>query len=180
MKPSALASLVFLLGSTIVVAQGANDTAPGQARPASQTFSVSAATSSCPVSLRALQGTGGGLVAVHNAKPMSGPSQHIHLVLSDTKSAVLTAKVVVRGLSGKNQILQTSGNGRFDLTKTLDVRFVSEDDSQTAADLILPGFTSVQSVELESIRYQDGSTWTFAGREACRVAPDPFMLVGSR
>jgi hypothetical protein len=33
---------------------------------------------------------------------------------------------------------------------------------------------------LESLTYKDGSTWTVAGRQACRVAPDPMMLVADR
>jgi hypothetical protein len=180
MKSSALAFLLLLLASTTALAQGASNPARQHAQPSVQTFSVSASTSSCPVSLHALQGTGGGLIAVHGTQPIPGPSQHIHLVLGDARSTVVSAKVVVRGLSGKNHILETADNSRSDLTKTLDVRFFSEEDSKSAADLILPGFTTVQSVELQSIRYQDGSTWIFADREACHVAPDPLMLVGSR
>lgn len=179
MKSAIVVVSLFVLASTLV-AQDAGMTAHMQT---SQTLALSAdPTSSCPVTLHALQGTGGGLIAVHNAKPVAGPSQRIHLVLSDTPARALSAKVIVRGLSGKNQVMRTLPNdsGKFDSTKTLDIRFFSEDDKSVAADLTLPGFTSVQSIELQSIRYEDGSTWTFAGREACHVAPDPFMLVAGR
>jgi hypothetical protein len=176
-----LAAITFIvvLGSAIASAQAAGQAAPQHAQ-SSQTFSVSSATSSCPVSLRAMQGAGGGLIAVRDAKPTPGPSQRIHLVVGDTSSHVISAQVTVRGLSGRNQVIQTADKARFDLTKRINVQFFSEDDGKVAANLILPGFTSVQSIELESIRYQDGSTWTFAGHEACHVAPDPFMLIAGR
>ena len=180
MKSLVFVAAIFAFASTILVGQDAGTSHP---QTSSQTFTLSAApASSCPVTLHALQGTGGGLVAVRNAKPISGPSQKIHLVLSNTPAQVESAKVVVRGLSGKNQVMRTLSNdaGKFDAIKTIDVRFFSEDDKDVAADLILPGFTSVTSVELHSIRYGDGSTWTFAGRQACHVAPDPLMLVAGR
>src|SRR5215469_3665215 len=45
---------------------------------------------SCPVSMHALQGSGGGLVAVRGEKQVSGPSQRIHLVLANDKERRIT------------------------------------------------------------------------------------------
>ncbi len=59
------------------------------------------------------------------------------------------------------------------------VTFHPEDATSVAAELVLPGFTSVGSVELLSITYQDGSTWSLAKGEACRVVPDRLMLVAA-
>jgi hypothetical protein len=126
---------------------------------------------------------GTGLVAVRDAKPTPGPSQRIRLVLSDaTATHVVSAKVIVRGLSGRNHLLHTQLTRResSDAAKSLDVQFAREDDNTVAAELLLPGFTSVSSVELESIRYDDGSIWAVAPNQACRVAPDPLMLVAGR
>jgi hypothetical protein len=43
-----------------------------------------------------------------------------------------------------------------------------------------PGLTAVVSIELMSVKYSDGSTWTPAQGKTCRVAPDPLMLVTQR
>ena len=46
-----------------------------------------------------------------------------------------------------------------------------------SGDFRLPGFVSADRIDLQSITYEDGSTWKLAGKESCRVAPDPIMLV---
>jgi hypothetical protein len=123
---------------------------------------------------------------------VSGSSQRIHLVLTNSKSAKIAgATVKVFGLSGKNRIEKASVNldarldltnqkSTFDLTRTLDVTFTPKDGTSVATDLVLPGFTSVLSIQLESLSYKDGSTWAVAGQRACHVAPDPMMLVADR
>lgn len=181
----------FFLATTML---GAQETASPSVRPnniqqSSKDFVMYPAAPACPVSMHALQGRGSGLVAVRDAKPVEGPSQRIHLILSNPKSAmVASAKVKVFGLSAKNRLERTSDrsldltnrDGASDLTRILDVTFVPEGDKDVSTDLALPGFTSVRSVELESLTYKDGSTWTVAGWQACHVAPDPMMLVADR
>lgn len=172
MKSSLLLSFV----SSLVVAASALFAAPGAVH-------AQDLAQSCPVSLHALQGSGSGLLAVRDAKPTPGPSQHIHLVLADTRAAhVVSAKVAVSGLTGQKQVVPTRGlhDNRSDATRTLDVRFVPEGDNTVAAELALPGFTSVRLVSIQSIAYDDGSTWSVAAHQACQVAPDPLMLVADR
>ncbi len=189
MKRVVVLGFGFCLATTMLCAQ---ETASPSVRPnniqqSSKDFVIAAPA--CPVSMHALQGHGSGLVAVRDAKPFEGPSQRIHLILSNPKSAmVASAKVKVFGLSAKNRLERTSdrsldltnGDGASDLTRILDVTFAPKGDKDVSTDLVLPGFTSVRSVELESLTYKDGSTWTVAGQQACHVAPDPIMLVADR
>ena len=65
------------------------------------------------------------------------------------------------------------------MRKTITVTFAPEDAGSVAADLVLPGFTSVSAVELQSITYQNGAVWSIAKGETCRVTPDRMMLVAS-
>lgn len=141
----------------------------------------------CPVAMQAKQGTGNGLIKVREGHssppPSSGPSQRIHLVLMRGRAAqVIAAKVRVRGLSGKNRMQQTEGiNGPSpDRTVTFNAKFAPESNTSVAADLVLAGFTSVETIDLLSITYNDGSTWKMASRNACRVTPDPMMLIAGR
>ena len=138
----------------------------------------------CPVSMDAKQGTGGGLIKVRGKDDpkTTGPSQRIHLVVSDAKSAKVTgARVRVYGLSGKDRMLNTaSGLDNPDMSRTLEATFAPEGKNQTAADLVLPGFTAITRVVLKTIEYDDGSTWTPEGHQSCSVAPDRMMLVAGR
>jgi hypothetical protein len=186
MKRAAFVGLCLSLAATMASAQEA---ARSTAQQSSKDFVMVLPASTCPVSMHALQGRGSGLVAVRDEKPIEDPSQRVHLILSNPRSAVVAgAKVKVFGLSGKNRLERTSDHsldltnreGASDLTRTLDVTFAPEGEKDVSTDLVLPGFTSVRSVELESLTYKDGSTWAVAGQHSCHVAPDPIMLVADR
>lgn len=190
MKSCLLIGPTLLLAATALSAQGA---AP-QSQPLLQTVIViPVPDESCPVSMHALQGNGRGFIAVKNQPPASGFVQRIHLILGNRQTGdrrtakVVSAKVVVYGYSGKARVSQASsdqsgaqaGDQTGNLSKTIGVSFAPEDNG-VAADLVLPGFTAVSAIRLESIRYDDGSTWKVGGAQACRVAPDPLMLVAGR
>lgn len=185
-------SVPFLLGAAVLTAQS-NATPPsgrsfGTAtmetmKPGGTNTVVIRMQPSCPVGMQAKQGSGGGLVAVRNAHPSDGPSQQIHLVLARRHSQQIAgARVLVRGLSGKNRMERSIAIEDIvpDRSQMLDVRFTPDNAVEASADLVLPGFTSIQSVELQAITYADGSTWKMEKQNACTVAPDPMMLVAGR
>ncbi|MGO9434625.1 MAG: hypothetical protein ACLP00_10050 [Terracidiphilus sp.] len=201
MKRAAVFGSSLLLAATTLAAQSSFGVATmgglsGATPPASQenaktatNFDLSQSSPTCPVSMHALQGSGTGLVAVHGDQRAAGFAQRIHLILNNPKAAkIAAAKVRVFGLSGKNRVEPasystldlTNQTSKFDLSRTLDVAFTTEGEKDVATDLILPGFTTVLSIQLESLTYKDGSTWAVAGRQACHVAPDPLVLVADR
>jgi hypothetical protein len=190
MKRTALIGSTLLLAVAMLAAQ--TSTSPARNQENSQrasNFVIYLPAPTCPVSMHALQGSGTGLVAVRGEQHVAVFSQRIHLILTNPKSSKIAgAKVKVFGLSEKTRIEQASSDqldlrnrdGASDLTRTLDVTFAPEGEKDASTDLVLPGFTSVSSIHLESIRYQDGSTWAVAGPQACHVAPDPMMLIADR
>ncbi len=191
MKRVAVFGFGLFLATTMLGAQEAPSPSVRQnnIQQSSKDFVMYPGAPACPVSMHALQGHGSGLVAARDAKPIEGPSQRIHLVLSNPKSAmVASAKVKVFGLSAKDRLERTSDrsfdltnrDGASDLTRILDVTFAPEGEKDVSTDLLLPGFTSIRSVELESLTYKDGSTWTVDGMQTCHVTPDPIMLLADR
>ena len=112
------------------------------------------------------------------------PTQHIHLVLGNTANStrIKDIEVSVYGTSGQNRAVPTltAKNHPWDAQKRLEIKVNIDEDQEASTDLTLRGFTSVQSITLESVTYADGSIWNAFGRQSCRIAPDPFMLVGSR
>ena len=198
-NPLAAFCFVVLFGSATLLAQTPATPNPGSAqasmayRSQSQTYIVPAPTAAgCPVSMHALHGSGGGLVMTsrpqsapaNDADPKnagSGVEQRIHLILGGTKnfSRVIAAKVTVYGSNGKLRFDEASSNQPWSATRTLDLKLDAAPDGAESTDMILPGFSSVQSITVNSLTFADGSTWTSFNGKACQVAPDPFMLVSA-
>lgn len=163
-----------------------------QQQPSSAANSVVDSTivmrvSSCPVDLQAKQGHDGGFVAVRNRGPedpdiVHHPAQHIHLIVRNRKGdkRIAGATVTAHGLSARGRMLGADLNSaQPDLKRTLDLKFINEGDGTSSAELDLPAFTSVQSVKLDSITYDDGSTWKMPHSTMCSVVPDGVMLISS-
>ncbi len=155
----------------------------------------------CPVAMRARHEAGGSMRYTQSGRtsaPPSGIAQRIRLSLGNAKSpvGVTGARVTVRGASAKwrtdpaaqsIQLLQSmQPTDRPDLKKTLDITFHPdspasvEENEGLSSEMVLSGFTSVQSITLDSLTYADGSIWTPQTGRACRVVPDPLMLVDGR
>lgn len=64
-------------------------------------------------------------------------------------------------------------------TRTIQVQFASDSGRIASADVYAEGLTAVLSIDLRSVTFTDGSTWTPAAGHACRVAPDPLMLIAA-
>jgi len=150
----------------------------------------------CPVAIEAKQGSGAGLVAVrrqpgqHDDGPSilsNKPGQHIHLILGKVPSSQIDieqlarATVTARGLSGRGRSITpvVMGEDSSEIRRTLEVTFGRESDGTLYADIDLPGFTSVQSIRIDSIVLKDGSKWSFDTRQGCTVTPDPLMMIAA-
>lgn len=186
-------SFAFLLGSVTLAAQGPAPGASQQNKAEMPLVYVVPAPASlgCPVSMHAQHGAGGGVLVTRQSQSESRsqqsrprqPSQDIHLILGAFKDSiqVVAAKVTVRGTNGKGHAVPATltPGGAPDETKTLDLRFDTAGNGESAADLMLAGFTSVQSITLDSLTFADGSIWTPSSNSSCRTAPDPFMLISA-
>ena len=151
--------------------------------------SVAPKATICPVQMQAQQGTGRGLLVVRRDNKNGSktepdqPSQRIHLILGDGNGKhIVQARVVARGFGSKGRVdpsLSTAGDAAT-LSRTLVVRMRAEDKDSVAGELVLPGFTSVQTIELLALRYDDGSSWNALLQTPCSVKPDLLMLVADR
>lgn len=136
----------------------------------------------CPIAMRAQHMPDGEIVTTKTAKPR-GIGQWLHLTLTSRDSRRITkATFTVRGSSPKSRVMQTLGNGNdpSEVSATLAAEFTAGPDGHDLADLWVPGMTAVQSVEVSSLTYADGSTWNDTENTLCRVAPDGFMPVSGR
>jgi hypothetical protein len=144
----------------------------------------------CPVDMRVRQKMSGGTVAVdENGVKRKVFAQRLRLILNSLRPGnsgqkAVSATVTVHGTSGtaRLQPLGPVSNHVRDLSsgsmvRTLRVGLGDWGDQGVSGDFFLPGFTSASQVDLESVTYEDGTTWKLSNNESCRVAPDPLMLI---
>lgn len=158
------------------------------AHPANPALPPRTWINSCPVNMQALQGTGRGLVVARDSKspektPPDQPAQRIHLILADGNGRhIVQARVRARGLGGRARMEHTLTRSKEPkiASLTLDVRMHATEKGAAAGDLVLPGFTTVQTIELLALRFDDGSSWSALLQTSCSVTPDPLMLIADR
>jgi len=152
-------------------------------KPLVYALETSPDSGACPIHMHALQTGGGNLLNARDARPGEF-SQRIHLILGNSAGAarIVAIEVSVYGTSGKNRAVPTlvARGPAWDARKTFDLQVNIGENEEASTNLILRGFTSVQSINLESVTYADGSIWSPSSSRSCHIAPDPLMLVGSR
>jgi hypothetical protein len=144
----------------------------------------------CPVGLKASFNSSSQMIKVHkpgepDPGPPRGPSQHIRLSLgSHAQNPVVSVRVTAFGLNARGRLDRTADSdayGASEIRRSMDIaQFFTAKDGTLYADLVLPGFTAVNSVKLESIRFADGSTRSFTGQSLCSIPVDGVMLVSGR
>jgi hypothetical protein len=135
----------------------------------------------CPVSIQASHLSDGNVVRTSTDHP-KGVGQRLHLKLhSPDQRTIASATMNLRGWTAKGQKAQVGSSDDAALgARTLTIPFTLDADRMSSADIWVPGLTAVLSVELISVNYTDGSTWTPVQGHACRVAPDHLMLITQR
>jgi hypothetical protein len=58
------------------------------------------------------------------------------------------------------------------------MKFQPGEMNTISGDFRLPGFVVLDSVELNSVTYDDGTIWNVSAPQSCRAKPSPLMLVG--
>jgi hypothetical protein len=158
------------------------------AHPANSGLPPRMGFNTCPINMQALQGTGRGLLLARDNKgpdkaPPDQPAQRIHLILADGSGRhIVRARVTARGFGSRAHMEHTLTHSMEPkiVSLTLEVRMHATEKGTTAGDLILPGFTTVQTIELFALRFDDGSSWSELLQTPCSVTPDPLMLIADR
>jgi hypothetical protein len=147
----------------------------------------------CPVGLQVRHGAGlpvgmkaaGPAIdgrALNTKVQQSVQNQGINLTMSNLSlQDIVSVEITAHGFSNKGRYVPLSDAPHTpDLAKTVDVAMDVKGNSQASRDLSLSRFTAVTSVDVNSIKYADGSEWHAPSAGACSVTPDLIMLVASR
>ena len=162
------------------------------AKGSSETTCVNVFIPGCPIDVHVRQGIGGGMIAVDdNGIQRKVFAQRLRLFLKDLQSGksgqrIVSAVVTVHGLNGKARWVPLADGPGEDgslnsgnMARNLAVSMGNWGDPGVSGDFRLPGFTSASRVDLQSVTYDDGSTWRVSAGQTCHVVPDSLMLVGN-
>jgi hypothetical protein len=179
----AASSLLISLASLALTAASVAQTAatpPATSTPIGSLPAVITMTTphcSCPVGLRARPGVGGNIMTIDASDGVG--SQMLSLDLSNIGSRHITgAQITVHGLTAHGHVIPASSYlDAGTTTKRIDLALTVAPGATTSTNLLFKGFTSVSTIDLDSLTYADGSTWHASPQHTCQITPDRFMLV---
>jgi len=158
--------LLFLLGSTAL------SQTPGKQ------FSSQALQGNCPVEIKASFNRAGKIVPV--APDVKGRSTsdepRLQIALSNPKTGIAAARVTVHGFPVGGRVepaVLYLPNDPAEITKTIAFDQTVEVGQSSSFDVALPNFSTVTSIDLDSVTYTDGSTWHPEKRKYCRAVGLP-------
>jgi hypothetical protein len=131
----------------------------------------------CPALFMAQHLSDGSMIRTGRAHP-KGIGQSLHITLNVHQGAIAT--LAVHGFSNKGRMTQASLGTSPDAVRTVTVYLAPAQNSQAAANIWAPELTAVTSIDLVSLKYDDGTSWSAPTGQTCQVTPDPMMLITAR
>ena len=181
------ASLLFLLAGTFTLAQAPSDPSALKESQAQakivlgQEIRRLSANFGCPVGFLANRQAPVQMMSAEDARRL-GPVQGLHLTLRKVKDkpAIESIEVTVYGTSQKGLVLPVGAQSTDTVSKTFQLRRISDDTTLSEADVSMNLVGSLNWVDLISITYADGSAWHSSAEPRCRAVPSNFLLVGAK
>jgi hypothetical protein len=183
------ASLLFLIAGTFTLAQApSNPSATLKESQESQAKIVLgqeirrlSANFGCPVGFLANRQAPVQIMTAEDARRL-GPVQGLHLTLRKVKDkpAIESIEVKVYGTSQKGLMLPVGSEATNTVSKTFQLRRISDDTTLSEADVSMQLVGSLSWADLISVTYADGETWHATAQSRCRAVPSNFLLVGTR
>jgi hypothetical protein len=177
-------SLAALITGFVAVTLG-----NAQSKNQTKAFVVTAQSQgSCPVAMQAQHSPGltaqvpvGGSGSP-DVERQHGVRQHLQLTLGNAKlAAIESIRLTVHGWKAKGRTVPASGAdlSYADALQTVDLKVNIGPHETAETDVWVSGLTAVDSIDLVGVSYSDGSSWK-ASAQACRIVPDPAMLISSK
>jgi hypothetical protein len=168
MKSASIIPLFIMLATTSMFGQ--SFTLPPRIDP-----------SKCPVGLQVERSSG--LFAYENAKAVPAdhtvPSSEQWFDLRMTNflpHEIVSAQITAHGLGYKWRVIPVSA-ATPDIWKTVDVALNVKGNSSASREISFARFSTIRTMEVNSVTYADGSAWHASSPGACSVAPSLFMRI---
>jgi hypothetical protein len=128
-----------------------------------------------------------GLFAYENAKAVpaehaaQSPEQWFDLRMTNfLPHEIVNAEITVHGFGHNGGIIGLLLTPPPNLAKTMDVALEVKGNSSASRELSFAHFSAIQTIDVNSVTYADGSTWHASSPGACSVAPSLIMLVSAQ
>jgi hypothetical protein len=172
MKSASILPLAIVLATTSMFGQ--SFTLPPRIDP-----------SKCPVGLKVERSSG--LFAYENAKAVpaehAAPSSEQWFDLRMTNflpHEIVNAEITVHGFGHNGGIIGLLLTPTPNLAKTMDVALDVKGNSSASRELSFAHFSAIQTIDVNSVTYADGSTWHASSAGACSVAPSLIMRISAQ
>jgi hypothetical protein len=116
----------------------------------------------------------------------AGPAQGLHLTLNHlTEPAIESIEITVYGVSPKGQVLPTNQwtadtDTRDVISKSFQLQRSAGSETLNNADIWMHQVGALRWVDLNEVRYTDGTSWRPSGSAKCRAVPSNLVLVGQK
>ena len=166
MNPTRALPLAFLFGSMAF------------SQTSGKQFSSESFRANCPIELKASLNSSGKIVPIVPAENgrKTVNEQRLQITLSNPKSEVVAARITVQGFPIGGRVAPAvlySPKDPAEITKTIAFDQTVAAGQNASIDVPVPNFSTVTSIELDSVTYSDGSGWHPENRKYCRAVGLP-------
>jgi hypothetical protein len=92
---------------------------------------------------------------------------------------IVNAQITAHGFSYKWRVIPVSA-ATPDIWKTMDVALDVKGNGSASRELSFAHFSTIRTIDVNSVTYADGSTWHASSPGACSVAPSLFMRISAQ
>jgi hypothetical protein len=139
----------------------------------------------CPIGFRANRQASPQILSADETQKNT-PALGLHLTLDhQTAPAIESIEITVYGVSPKGQVLPTNqwtaDTGTRDvISKSFQLQRSAGTETLNNADIWMHQVGALRWVDLNEIRYTDGTSWRPSGSAKCRAVPSNLILVGQK
>jgi hypothetical protein len=139
----------------------------------------------CPIGFRANRQASAQVLAASDPQK-STPALGLHLTLDhQTAPAIESIEITVYGVSPKGQVLPTNQwtadtDTRDIISKSFQLQRSAGSETLNNADIWMHQVGALRWVDLNEVRYTDGTSWRPSGSAKCRAVPSNLVLVGQK
>jgi len=139
----------------------------------------------CPIGFRADRQASPQILAAGDTQKNT-PALGLHITLDhQTAPAIESIEITVYGVSPKVQVLPTNQwaavtDTRDIVSKSFQLQRSAGAETLNNADIWMHQVGALRWVDLNEVRYTDGTSWRPSGSAKCRAVPSNLVLVGQK
>ena len=150
------------------------------AHPLNTIFQISAASDGCPVGLSAERRSDTMMLRTGDTR-RSEPAHGLRITFNRREGPQIeSAEITVYGMTSKLRALPAATSSSDEISKTFQLQRTQGSEGLQEASIWMHKVGSLTRVELTSITYADGTTWTESKSSRCQAVPSALMLISSK